>query len=260
MVTSKKGSESTVNNLVMNNNHLIKLHEQKDGSVAVMGRDLHAFLEIGTRYDIWFNRMKEYGFEGNVDYGAIVQKRTTAQGNSTEYVDHAMTIDMAKEISMIQRNEKGKQARQYFIQIEKAWNSPEMIMKRALQIADRKIIDLQERVQLDRPKVIFADAVAASHTSILVGDLAKLLYQNGIKTGGNRLFGWMRENGYLIKRKGTDYNMPTQRSAEMKLFEVKETTINNPDGSIKISKTPKVTGKGQQYFINLFMKNKELEG
>ena len=113
---------------------------------------------------------------------------------------------------------------------------------------------------MDKPKVIFADAVAASHTSILVGDLAKLLNQNGIPTGANRLFNWLRENGFLIKRKGTDYNMPTQRSAEMKLFEVKETTITNPDGSIKISKTPKVTGKGQQYFINMFMKNKEMEG
>ena len=211
----------------------------------------------------WLMRMAEYGFVENQDFNSVKFDRVQMEGNrcvNRTVIDHVMTLDMAKEISMIQRNEKGKQARQYFIAIEKAWNSPEMIMKRALQIADRKIIDLQERVQLDKPKVIFADAVAASHTSILVGDLAKLLYQNGIKTGGNRLFGWLRENGYLIKRKGTDYNMPTQRSAEMKLFEVKETTINNPDGSIKISKTPKVTGKGQQYFINLFMKNKEMEG
>lgn len=240
-------------------NPLIPLHEEHDGSVAVLGRDLHEFLEIKTPYKQWFDRMSEYGFEENQDYGAIAQKCLTAQGNSFTQTEHVMTLDMAKEISMIQRNEKGKQARQYFIRIEKAWNSPEMIMKRALQIADRKIIDLQERAQLDKPKVIFADAVAASHTSILVGDLAKLLNQNGIPTGANRLFNWMRENGYLIKRKGTDYNMPTQRSADMKLFEVKETTINNPDGSIKISKTPKVTGKGQQYFINLFMKNKEME-
>ena len=203
--------------------------------------------------------MTEYGFEENTDYQRVTQNCPTL-GGIQSITNHVLTIDMAKEISMIQRNEKGKQARQYFIQIEKAWNSPEMIMKRALQIADRKIIDLQERVQLDKSKVIFADAVAASHTSILVGDLAKLLNQNGISTGANRLFNWMRENGFLIKRKGTDYNIPTQRSAEMKLFEVKETTINNPDGSIKISKTPKVTGKGQQYFINLFMKNKELEG
>ena len=242
-------------NELENRSTLIPLREEKDGSVAVMGRDLHVFLEIKTPYKQWFDRMSEYGFEENQDYGAIAQNCVTAQGNSFTQTEHVMTLDMAKEISMIQRNEKGKQARQYFIAIEKAWNSPEMIMKRALQIADRKIIDLQERVQLDKPKVIFADAVAASHTSILVGDLAKLLSQNGIKIGGNRLFIWLRENGFLIKRKGTDYNMPTQRSAEMKLFEVKETTINNPDGSIRISRTPKVTGKGQQYFINKFLKN-----
>ncbi|OUL09235.1 oxidoreductase [Sedimentibacter sp. SX930] len=250
-----------MNNLAERHNPLIPLHEESDGSVAVMGRDLHNFLKVGTQYTKWFERMAEYGFEENQDYVLVSQKRLTNNPKNpyTEAVDHIMTIDMAKEISMIQRNEKGKQARQYFIQIEKAWNSPEMVMKRALQIADRKIIDLQERVQLDKPKVIFADAVAASHTSILVGDLAKLLNQNGIPTGAKRLFNWMRENGYLIKRKGTDYNMPTQRSADMKLFEVKETTISNPDGSIKISKTPKVTGKGQQYFINLFMKNKEME-
>lgn len=248
-----------MNNLAEKQNPLIPLHEENDGSVAVMGRDLHEFLEIGTEYRKWFPRMTEYGFEENTDYQRVTQNCPTL-GGIQSITNHVLTIDMAKEISMIQRNEKGKQARQYFIAIEKAWNSPEMIMKRALQIADRKIIDLQQRVQLDKPKVIFADAVAASHTSILVGDLAKLLYQNGIKTGGNRLFGWLRENGYQIKRKGTDYNMPTQRSAEMKLFEVKETTINNPDGSIKISKTPKVTGKGQQYFINLFMKNKGMEG
>ena len=235
-----------MNNLAERHNPLIPLHEEHDGSVAVLGRDLHEFLEINTPYKQWFDRMSEYGFEENQDYGAIAQKCVTAQGNSFTQTEHVMTLDMAKEISMIQRNEKGKQARQYFIQIEKAWNSPEMIMKRALQIADRKIIDLQERVQQDKPKVIFADAVAASHTSILVGDLAKLLNQNGIPTGANRLFNWMRENGYLIKRKGTDYNMPTQRSADMKLFEVKETTISNPGGSIKISKTPKVSGKGQQ--------------
>lgn len=246
-------------NLAKKENPLINLHEQSDGSVAVMGRDLHEFLEIGTRYDIWFSRMTEYGFEENIDYGMVVQKRTTNNPKNpfTEYIDHILTLDMAKEISMIQRNEKGKQARQYFIQIEKAWNSPEMVMKRALQIADRKIIDLQEQISLDKPKVIFADAVSASHTSILVGELAKLIKQNGVDVGPNRLFDWMRENGFLIRRKGTDYNMPTQYSMDLKLFEIKERTINNPDGSIRTTKTPKVTGKGQQYFINKFLKERE---
>ena len=249
--------------LAEKHNPMIPLHEENDGSVAVMGHDLHEFLEVGTKYQDWMPRMIEYGFTEGQDFNLLKIEKVQMEGRryvTREVIEHVMTIEMAKEISMIQRNEKGKQARQYFISIEKAWNSPEMIMKRALQIADRKIVDLQQRVQLDKPKVIFADAVAASHTSILVGDLAKLLYQNGVKTGGNRLFAWMRENGYLIRRKGTDYNMPTQRSAEMKLFEVKETTINNPDGSIKISRTPKVTGKGQQYFINLFLKDNEAKG
>lgn len=242
-----------MNTLQTNQNLLINLHEQDDGSVAVMGRDLHEFLEIGTRYDTWFGRMIEYGFEENQDYGAIAQKRATAQGNITNYVDHILTIDMAKEISMIQRNEKGKQARQYFIQIEKAWNSPEMIMKRALQFADRKIIDLQEQIALDNPKVLFADAVSASHTLILVGDLAKLLRQNGVDIGQNRLFSWLRENGFLISRKGDSWNSPTQYSMDMELFEVKERTHQEPDGSVRITRTTKVTGKGQQYFINKFM-------
>ncbi len=104
-----------------------------------------------------------------------------------------------------------------------------------------------------KPKAIFADAVATSHTSILIGDLAKLLKQSGVETGQKRLFNWMRENGYLIKRKGSDWNMPTQKAMEMGLFEVKESTVNNPDGSVRINKTTKVTGKGQQYFINKFL-------
>ncbi len=243
-------------NLAKKENPLINLHEQSDGSVAVMGRDLHDFLEIGTEYKKWFSRMTEYGFEEDQDYQRVTQNCLTL-GGMQSVTNHVMTIDMAKEISMIQRNEKGKQARQYFIQIEKAWNSPEMIMKRALQFADRKIIDLQEQISLDKPKVIFADAVSASHTSILVGELAKLIKQNGVDVGPNRLFDWMRENGFLIRRKGTDYNMPTQYSMDLKLFEIKERTINNPDGSIRTTKTPKVTGKGQQYFINKFLKERE---
>lgn len=110
-----------------------------------------------------------------------------------------------------------------------------------------------------RPKEIFADAVAASHTSILIGDLAKLIKQNGKDIGQKRLFAWMRDNGYLIKRQGSDYNMPTQKSMEMGLFEVKESTTNNPDGSIRINRTTKVTGRGQQYFINKFLSKERAE-
>ena len=118
----------------------------------------------------------------------------------------------------------------------------------------QKTIELQnQEIERMKPKEIFADAVTTSHTSILIGDFTKLLKQNGIETGQKRLFEWLRENGYLIKRKGADWNMPTQKAMEMKLFEVKESTVNNPDGSVRINKTTKVTGKGQQYFINKFI-------
>lgn len=135
-------------------------------------------------------------------------------------------------------------------------------MIRTLQVlkAERQArIKAETQLEADKPKVIFADAVTASKTSILVGELAKLLRQNGINTGQNRLFEWLRVNGYLIKRKGTDYNMPTQYSMELGLFEVKETSITHSDGHISISKTPKVTGKGQLYFINKLKQSEDME-
>lgn len=134
------------------------------------------------------------------------------------------------------------------------------IMARALFIAQRSIEEKNmqisqqtQKIEADAPKVLFADSVTASHTSILIFDLAKLLRQNGVQIGGNRLFDWMRGNGYLIKRKGSDYNMPTQKSMELGLFEVKETSITHSDGHVSVNKTPKVTGKGQIYFINKFL-------
>ncbi len=118
----------------------------------------------------------------------------------------------------------------------------------------QKTIDEQSKaIERMKPKVIFANAVETSHTSILIGDLAKLLKQNGVETGQKRLFDWMREKGYLIKRKGSDWNMPTQKAMNMKLFEVKESTVNNPDGSVRINRTTKVTGRGQTYFVNKFL-------
>ena len=129
----------------------------------------------------------------------------------------------------------------------------------ALKEEREKRTALEHQAEKDKPKVLFADAVTASHTSILVGELAKILKQNGVDIGQNRLFGILREKGYLIKRKGTDWNMPTQRAMEMKLFEIKETVISHADGHTSVSKTVKVTGIGQQYFINLFLKDKKME-
>ena len=241
-------------------NEIIKVTVNDNHEPIVSGRQLHEALGVKTRYNDWFNRMTEYGFIENQDYLAITQKRVTAQGNSTNQVDHIIKLDMAKEIAMIQRTDKGKAVRQYFIQVEKDFNSPEKIMARALLMADKKIHKLETQIEADKPKVLFADAVSASHTSILVGELAKLISQNGYKIGANRLFSWMRENGYLIKRKGSDWNMPTQRSMDLKLFEIKETNVQHADGHISVNKTPKVTGKGQQYFINKFLNQECLTG
>ena len=143
--------------------------------------------------------------------------------------------------------------------LEKVLLNPDTLMQLAQNLKDEqeKRKALEAQIENQKPAVLFTGAVETSKTSILIGELAKMLKQNGINIGPNRLFVWMRENGYLIKRKGTDYNMPTQRSMEMGLFEIKETAINNPDGSIRISKTPKVTGKGQVYFINLFLSKEE---
>lgn len=233
---------------------LIKVTYENDRP-AVSARDLHDFLEVKTAYKDWFPRMCEYGFTSGEDFNPLKIERVQNEGERvvTRTVDDAvLTIDMAKEICMIQRNEKGKLARQYFIQLEKDWNSPEKVMARALQIAERKIKNLEDKALADKPKVLFAEAVSASHTSILVGDLAKLLRQNGVDIGQNRLFKFLREKGYLCGG-GERYNLPTQRSMDREWFQVKETTINQPDGSIRVTRTVKVTGKGQQYFINLFL-------
>lgn len=239
----------------MNNLNLIKINYESE-QPTVSGRELHAALEIETRYNDWFKRMCEYGFSENKDFYSNLSKTSDGGRPST---DHVLTIPMAKELCMLQRNEKGKIFRQYFIKVEEAWNSPEMVMKRALEFADRKIKQLTEQINTDKPKVLFADAVSVSKSSILVGELAKLLKQNGVETGQNRLFEWLRNNGYLIKRSGTDFNMPTQKAMEMKLFEIKETVVTHSDGHTSVNKTPKITGKGQQYFINLFLGHETIE-
>lgn len=225
---------------------------------TVSARELHEQLHIGTKFTTWFDRMKEYGFtEGNEFFPKMGE---TSENGGRPSVDYDITVDMAKQICMIQRTPEGKAVRQYLLDLEKAWNSPDQVMSRALKMADRTINNLKEtnaKLLEDtarmKPKEIFADAVSASHTSILIGALAKIISQNGVHIGQNRLFAWMRENGYLITRRGADYNMPTQKSMEMKLFEIKERTVNNPDGSVRIIRTALVTGKGQQYFINKFL-------
>lgn len=139
--------------------------------------------------------------------------------------------------------------------LEAAILNPDYLLKVATALKEEtdKRKALESKVQADAPKVLFADSVAASSSTVLVGELAKIMRQNGVDMGERRLFRWMRDNGYLIKRNGTDYNMPTQASMEQGLFRIKETVINHSDGHTSVSKTPKVTGKGQTFFLNKFL-------
>lgn len=239
-------------------NNLIKVNFDTQ---TVSARDLYEVLEIKERFSVWAERLINY-FGG--EELTSVLKPTEVQNNGgvqiRELQDYIVSVEIAKHICLMSRTDKGKLCRQYLIDLEKAWNTPEQVMARALRLADVTIeklktdkILLEKKIEDDKPKTIFADAVSSSRTSILVGELAKLIKQNGYDIGQNRLFSWMRDNGYLISRIGTDYNMPTQRSMEMGLFEIKESTSVNPDGSIRTNKTPKVTGKGQQYFVNKFL-------
>lgn len=136
--------------------------------------------------------------------------------------------------------------------LEQAISNPDFMigLLQNLKEEQKKRIEAEAKIEVDKPKVLFSEAVTTSKTSILIGDLAKIIKQNGVEMGQNRMFSWLRDNGYLIKRKGSDFNMPTQKSMEMKLFEIKETAITHSDGHITINKTPKVTGAGQVFFVN----------
>ena len=238
-------------------NDLIKINYDSEHP-TVSARDLHEGLKIGTRFNDWFHRMTEYGFGEGKDFYSKMSK--TPESGGRPAIDYEITIDMAKQICMIQRSEKGRQYRQYFLDLEKAWNTPEQIMARALKMADREIDRLKqhngqllEDVQRMKPKEVFADAVSASKNSILIGDLAKLLAQNGVPTGRTRLFNRLREDGFLMKE-GESKNLPTQRAMEMGLFEIKESIYIGAGGQPVTAKTAKVTGKGQQYFIRKYLR------
>lgn len=248
-------------------NDLIKVTYDNDRA-TVSGRELHEKLEIKTPYTQWFERMAEYGFVENEDYIGLSQKCEKPSGGRPS-VDHQMTIEMAKQICMIQRTDAGRRYREYFLEIERKWNDPQMVMARSLIYANKqleilsgqldaanaRIEEANAQIEEAKPKVLFADAVKASKTSIMVGELAKLLRQNGVSIGQNRLFEWLRNNDYLMKS-GESYNLPTQKSMERGLFEIKESTYVTPDNCVHVSKTTKITGAGQQYFVNLFLKDK----
>lgn len=234
---------------------LIKVTVKNDQQL-VSARELHKGLKLKKHFGDWVKQNFKDFYE-NEDYTCAPQSAYVQIGNgATRKVDdYALTLDMAKQLCMMSHTDLGRKYRKYFIDLERKWNDPREVLKRGYAILQNENTQLKLENDQMKPKALFADAVSVSKTTILVSELAKILRQNGVDIGANRLFAWMRENGYLISRKGTDWNMPTQRSMELGLFNIKETTITHSDGHTTISKTTKVTGKGQQYFINKFLKD-----
>ncbi len=229
-------------------NALIPVRHDEE-SILVKGRDLHNFLKITTPYSIWFKRMAEYGFTEGSDF---ITKMLESSGGRPS-LDHHIKLDMAKEISMLQRNEKGKQARQYFIEVEKHWNSPEMIVQRAMEIQQQKIHLLETRIEEDKRYTDFGKTVEVSDTSINVGTFSKLMYEtHGVNIGRNKLMSWLRGNGYLIKG-GREKNFPKQKYIEQGILELKPTIVKRTEGDVQ-SGTPMITGKGQVHLSEILIK------
>ena len=222
----------------------------------VSARELHSALEVSKRFSAWFETYSNTFIEGEDYKGAYLKVQSNQYGGEKELQDYNMTVDMAKHICLMSRTEKGKQCRQYLIDLEKAWNTPEQVMARALKIANKTIDSLKsdntkliEDNARMKPKEIFADAVSASETSLLVRDVAKLIRQNGVKIREKRLYKWLRENGYVCQGS----KKKTQKAMEMGLFEVVVRTVERGDKLPLEAKTTKVTGKGQVYFVNKFL-------
>ena len=236
---------------------LIKVQE-RDGEQLVSGRELHKFLEVATPYKKWFDRMSEYGFIENKDY-LTVDKNVHGQNGQImpqKEVNHLMKISMAKEISMLQRNEKGKEARSYFIKCEEAWNSDEIVMARALSIQNKKILGYKEKIDVletkiegDAQRVSFAETIEKASDCLLVREFSKLIATEGIHLGEKKLYRWFREKGFILKNS----TEPTQTAVQKGLFKVAERVVKAVTGDI-ISTTTRITGKGQVYFLDLLKK------
>ena len=231
---------------------LIKVQE-RDGEQLVSGRELHQFLESSERFSKWWERMVGYGFEENKDY-TLYQK--VHPQNKQEIIDYLMKISMAKEISMLQRNEKGKEARNYFIKCEEAWNSDEIVMARAILIQNKKILGYKEKIDIlekkienDAPRVSFAETIEKASDCLLVREFSKLIATEGIHLGEKKLYRWFREKGFILKNS----TEPTQTAVQKGLFKVAERVVKAVTGDI-ISTTTRITGKGQVYFLDLLKK------
>lgn len=232
--------------------NLIKI-EERNGEQLVSGRDLHEFLEGSERFSKWWERMVSYGFEENKDYTPYQKVHPK---NKQEYTDYLMKISMAKELSMLQRNERGKQAREYFIKCEEAWNSEDMVLARALQIQNKKILGYKEHIEVlenkikeDAPRVSFAETIEKASDCILVREFSKIIANEGIHLGEKSLYKWFREKGFIFKNS----TEPMQSAVQRGLFKVSERVIKAVTGDI-VRSTTKITGKGQIYFLGLLKK------
>ena len=237
-------------------NELIKVQTNQEGEQQVSARELYKELGVKTRFSLWVDQNFKMFVEG-VDFTSVVTTTVVNNGAIRQLDDFSLTTDMAKNVAMMSKTAKSQEIRDYFIAVEKEhkalMSDPRIQMAMGLKSA-QLMLDHKDKIIAEMtPKALFADAVSASQSSILIGELAKLLKQNGVDMGQNRLFGYLRENGYLVKRQGSDRNMPTQKSMELGLFEIKEHNHINSNGVNVTTKTPKVTGKGQQYFINKFL-------
>lgn len=226
---------------------------------SVNARDLWVALESKQDFSTWIKARLEqtYAVE-NEDYGVFHKAVENLKGGRP-LLEYALSLDLAKNISMLEKNEKGNQIRKYFISCEKqliqqqSHSLPQTYLEalESLVESEKRNQALQERIEQDRPKVTFANAVSGSDSSISIGQFAKILKQNGIETGRQRLFNYFREKGYLIKGRTKDFNMPTQKAMEQGLFEVQEKAVALKDKTI-LSLSPRVTTKGQKFFIELF--------
>lgn len=238
---------------------LIKIEYTNDNP-TVLGRDLHEALGVQTSYKDWFPRMCEYGFTKGKDFNALKIERVQTEGTrvvSRQVTDHQITLSMAKELCMLQRSEKGKEFRQYFIAVEEAWNKPDAVMARALQMANRTVEQLKKGVaELTEqnaallPKAEYYDAVKDTSTVIQVKELSAYLCSNGVKIGRNKLFEKLRNDGFLCKS-GETRNLPTQEALDARLMEVKQSVFVR-NGEVTTGSTTYITQKGLEYFLRRY--------
>lgn len=238
-------------------NELINVTMNQNNEQTVSARDLYQALEIKQRFSVWFDTNSKYFIE-ETDF-TTVKTDTEVRNNGGMQLrslqDYQLTLDMGKQVAMMSRTEKGKQVRAYFIEVEKQFNSPEMMMARSLQYAnqtllqyDKQIKELNTTIEEQKPKVAFAKRLEATEDSITVGTMAKIITQNGYKMGRNSLFTELRKSGLLISA-GHDYNLPTQRAMNLGIFEVKTSAFGD-----KITHQTLVTIKGQSFLLSKIAK------